>query len=174
MLRASQMEPTFQCRRHRGSGSTPGFRRPPGGGNANPHQCSCLENPMDRGAWGPTVHRVTKRQRGAQSVNVQSAPRPTLCSPQRRPERSLPVTATSEGTGWVHQGAENWLSGWLNPDDTLAMPTGEGTSGEQTVPEMEQRHKNKQRPEEPRSVLLQRVRRRHCKGWLKVRSDFWN
>ena len=27
---------------------------------ANPLQCSCLENPMDRGAWLPTTHRVTK------------------------------------------------------------------------------------------------------------------
>ena len=30
----------------------------PGGGHGNPLQCSCLENPMDRGAWWATVHRV--------------------------------------------------------------------------------------------------------------------
>ena len=30
------------------------------GGNGNPLQCSCLENPMDRGAWPATVHGVTK------------------------------------------------------------------------------------------------------------------
>ena len=35
---------------------------PPGGGHGNPFQCSCLENPMDRGAWWATVHRVTKSQ----------------------------------------------------------------------------------------------------------------
>ena len=35
-------------------GSTPGSGRCPGGGNGNPLQCSCLENPMDRGAWGDT------------------------------------------------------------------------------------------------------------------------
>jgi len=29
-------------------------------GNGNPLQYSCLENPMDRGAWWATVHRVTK------------------------------------------------------------------------------------------------------------------
>ena len=29
---------------------------------ANPLQCSCLENPMDRGAWWATVHRVAKNQ----------------------------------------------------------------------------------------------------------------
>ena len=32
----------------------------PGGENGNPLQNSCLENPMDRGAWQATVHRVTK------------------------------------------------------------------------------------------------------------------
>ena len=34
--------------------------RPPGEGNGNPFHCSCLENPMDRGAWRVTVHGVTK------------------------------------------------------------------------------------------------------------------
>ena len=38
----------------------PGSGRSPGGGNGNPFQCSCLENPMDRGAWRATVHGVTK------------------------------------------------------------------------------------------------------------------
>ena len=33
------------------SGSIPGSGRSPGGGNGNPLQYSCLENPMDRGAW---------------------------------------------------------------------------------------------------------------------------
>ncbi|CAI9151880.1 unnamed protein product [Rangifer tarandus platyrhynchus] len=32
-------------------GSIPGLGRAPGEGNGNPLQCSCLENPMDRGAW---------------------------------------------------------------------------------------------------------------------------
>ena len=42
-------------------GSIPGLGRSPGGGHDNPLQCSCLENPMDRGAWWATVHRVPKR-----------------------------------------------------------------------------------------------------------------
>ena len=41
-------------------GSIPGSGRPPGGGHDNPLQCSCLENPVDRGAWWATLHRVTK------------------------------------------------------------------------------------------------------------------
>ena len=36
--------------------------RSPGEGNDNPLQYSCLENPVDRGAWWATVHRVTKNQ----------------------------------------------------------------------------------------------------------------
>ena len=39
----------------RDSGSIPGSGRSPGGGNGNPFQCSCLGNPMDRGAWRVTV-----------------------------------------------------------------------------------------------------------------------
>jgi len=39
-----------------------GSGRSPGGGNGNPFQYSCLENPMDRGAWQATDHRVTKSQ----------------------------------------------------------------------------------------------------------------
>ena len=37
-----------------------GQEDPPGGGNGNPLQYSCLENPMDRGACQATVHGVTK------------------------------------------------------------------------------------------------------------------
>ena len=43
-------------------GSIPGLRRSPGEGNGNPLQYSCLENPIDRGAWQVTVHGVTKSQ----------------------------------------------------------------------------------------------------------------
>ena len=42
------------------AGSIPGWRRPPGEGNGNPLQYSCLRNPMDRGAWRATFHGVTK------------------------------------------------------------------------------------------------------------------
>ena len=34
-----------------------GSERSPGGGHGNPLQYSCLENPMNRGAWQATVHR---------------------------------------------------------------------------------------------------------------------
>ena len=41
-------------------GSNPGSERSPGEGNGNPLQYSCLENPMDRGAWRATVHGVAE------------------------------------------------------------------------------------------------------------------
>jgi len=44
------------------AGSIPGSERSPGGGHGNPLQYSCLENPLERGAWWVTVHRVTKSQ----------------------------------------------------------------------------------------------------------------
>ena len=43
------------------SGSIPGLGRSPGEENGNPIEYSCLENPMDRGAWWAMVHEVTKR-----------------------------------------------------------------------------------------------------------------
>ena len=46
----------------RDSGSIPGLGRSTGGGHGNPFQYSCLENPMDRGAWWATVHRAAKSQ----------------------------------------------------------------------------------------------------------------
>ena len=41
--------------------SIPGSGRSPGEGNGNPLQYSCLENPMDGGAWQATVHGVKKK-----------------------------------------------------------------------------------------------------------------
>ena len=43
-------------------GSIPGLGRSPGGGNGNPLQDPCLENPMDRGAWPAAVCGVAKSQ----------------------------------------------------------------------------------------------------------------
>ena len=46
----------------RDMGSIPGSGSSTGGGHGNPPQYSCLENPMDRGAWWATVHSVSKSQ----------------------------------------------------------------------------------------------------------------
>ena len=49
--------------------SIPGLGRSPGEGNGNPLHCSCLGNPMDRGAWCVTVHGVTKESDMTQQLN---------------------------------------------------------------------------------------------------------
>ena len=43
--------------------------RSPGGGNGNPFQYSCLENPMDRGAWWATVHGAQKVRNDGATLN---------------------------------------------------------------------------------------------------------
>ena len=57
----SGKESACQCRRcNRNPGSIPGLGRAPGVGSGNPLQYSCLENPMDRGAWWATLYGVAK------------------------------------------------------------------------------------------------------------------
>ena len=52
------------------TGSIPGSGRTPGGGNGNPVQYSCLENPMDRGTWWATVHRVAKSETKLKQLSI--------------------------------------------------------------------------------------------------------
>ena len=52
--------PPTNARDTREAGSIPRLLRSPGEGNGNPLQYSCLENPMDRGAWKATVYRVAE------------------------------------------------------------------------------------------------------------------
>ena len=54
-------------------GSIPRSGRSPGGGNGNPLQYPCLENPIDRGAWQATVHGVTRVR-----YNLATKPPPRL------------------------------------------------------------------------------------------------
>ena len=72
---ASGKEPAYQCRRHRDMDLIPGSERSPEGGHGNLLQYSCLENPMDRGAWQATVQRVanswTRLKRRMHVVNPQ-------------------------------------------------------------------------------------------------------
>ena len=55
----SGKEPACQCRRHKKFWFDPWVRKVPHG---YPLQYSCLENPMDRGAWRVTVHRIAESQ----------------------------------------------------------------------------------------------------------------
>ena len=59
----------------RDEGSVPGSERCPGGGHGNPLQDSCLENPMDRGAWGATVLGVTKSRTRLKQISTHARKR---------------------------------------------------------------------------------------------------
>ena len=52
-------------------GWVPDSGRPPGEGNGNPLQYSCLENPMNSGTWMATVHGVAKSQSGLEWLSIQ-------------------------------------------------------------------------------------------------------
>ena len=53
----------------RKTGSVPGLGRSLGGGHSNPLQDSCLENPMDRGAWWAIVQGIVKLKVGEEGDN---------------------------------------------------------------------------------------------------------
>ena len=67
-------------------GMSPGWGRSPGEGSGNPLQSSCLENPMDRGAWRATVHGVAKSQTWVSNEHL-------------HPRQSLWVL---RGSAWCH------------------------------------------------------------------------
>ena len=78
----------------------PGWERSPEGGNGNPFQYSCLENPMDRGTWQAIVHGVEKSQtRLSTSTGV-----------------GVGDTKLFQCTSWVRQNNSRWtleLDAWF-------------------------------------------------------------
>ena len=65
---AGGKEAACQCRGHKRLNSIPGSGRSPGGELGSPFHYSCLENPIDRGAWWATVHGVTVEHGSAAAV----------------------------------------------------------------------------------------------------------
>ena len=59
----------------RDASSIPGSGRPPGERHGNPLQYSCMENPMDRGAWWAAVHRVAKSWTRLKQLSMHTAGR---------------------------------------------------------------------------------------------------
>ena len=62
--------PAYQCRRHKRRRFDPWVRKIRWRGHGNPLQYSCLENPMDRGAWWATVHTVEKTRTRLKQLNT--------------------------------------------------------------------------------------------------------
>ena len=67
-------EPACQCGDIKDTGLIPGLGRSPGGGHGNQLQYSCLENPIDRGAWRATDHGVAKSQADRSNMACMQAP----------------------------------------------------------------------------------------------------
>ena len=83
-------------------GSIPMSGRSPGEGNGNPLQYSCLENPVDRGAWWAAAHRVTKsraRLSDFTSLHLLTRLLRSLCAGQEATVRTRHGT-----TDWFHVG----------------------------------------------------------------------
>ena len=115
-------------------GLIPGLGRYPGGGHGKPLQYSCLENPMDRGAWWATVHRVTNSQTQLSNLSLWLG---TVAHPAPRPwdspgkytgvccqflfQRIFPTKGLNPGLPHSrqilyhlgHQGSPSQHSGWL-------------------------------------------------------------
>ena len=131
----SGKETACQHRKHRRCGFSLWLGRSPGGGNGSPLQCSCLENPMDRGAWRATVHRVAESHMTEHSTHANSQDAsagvawvhgPSVCGRshpwpslpplfgQRRVFLSSALTGNeAEGSRWVLGGV---LDGWGSID----------------------------------------------------------
>ena len=71
---ASGREPTCHCRRLRDTPSGPGLARSFGGGHGNSLQYSCLENPVDRGAWRAPVLGVAKESDMTERLSRSTTP----------------------------------------------------------------------------------------------------
>ena len=87
-------------------GSIPELARSPGGGTGNPLQYSCLENPMDRGAWWVTVHGVTKSQTLPSNYHYYS-------SFSQNPERiswHMSCVMVEVGACWRKEMAKDYIS----------------------------------------------------------------
>ena len=76
---ASGKEHACHAGDRRNMGSLFGLGRPPGGGHSNPLQYSCLENPMDRGAWWATVHWAVKSKTQLKQLGMHRCIRVCVC-----------------------------------------------------------------------------------------------
>ena len=73
------------------AGLIPGSGRSLGGGNSNPLHYSCLENPMDRGAWQAAVHGVVKSWTQLKQLSMHALPK-------RCRTRAVPLIISSTST----------------------------------------------------------------------------
>ena len=73
----------------RDTGSIPGSGKSPGGGNGDPLQYSCLENPINRGAWWATIHAVSKSQMRLEGLSMEHPGRSLVSKGKERVEEAF-------------------------------------------------------------------------------------
>ena len=104
-----------------GTGSMPGSGRSPGGGHGYPLQSSCLENPMERGAWRTTGHRVAKSQT-RQCVHIDGWHAVCQEDMQRKSEEdctaSCCFTRADDSPGETQHSHHSWGSDHNRPEDS--------------------------------------------------------
>ena len=100
----------------RDAGSIPGPGRFPGGGHGNTLWYPCLENPMDRGAWQTTVHRVAKSQMWLKRLNTHKQPVQDWVAEQE--EDPQPKTSLSNDLHMLHLMGPNMVV--INTSDLLS------------------------------------------------------
>ena len=88
-----------QCRRHKRWGFDPWVEKIPWGGQSNPLQHSCLENPMNRGDWLITVHRVTKSRTWLKWLSMHSHTGRCRCFLRKVPKHGDPKRPWCNGWG---------------------------------------------------------------------------
>ena len=81
-------EPACECRTCKRHGINPGWGASPGEEHGSPLQCSCLENPMNRGAWRAIVHGVAQSQTQPKQLSAQALPHEPPSSRPSNPCRS--------------------------------------------------------------------------------------
>ena len=94
----SGKERTCQCRR---LGFNPWVGKIPWRRKCNPLQCSCLENPMDRGAWWATVHGVAKSRTGLSSYTLTLSQRIAVSASHPLLPSSPPALNLSQHQGLI-------------------------------------------------------------------------
>ena len=102
--------PPASARDVRDTGSTPGWGRSPGEGDGNPLQYSCLENPIDRGAWWATVRGVAESRTRLKQLSTQSISTLKTSARATEPRGLLPAFRKSENCHPPGQEPEKILS----------------------------------------------------------------
>ena len=105
----------------RDAGLIPGSGRSPDGGRSNPLQYSCLENPMDRGAWVATVHGVLQ----ARVLEWVAVPTSRESSPSTDQTHVSSISCTGRQVlyHYCHLGSHSWVCMGTQSCLTLCNPS---------------------------------------------------